>query len=271
MTDFSKKRVLVTGASSGAGVGIARAFAARGATVVITARRENRLKQVQREIEAAGGRAEVQVADLATRLGARDLAQRCGDIDILINNAAITTMKYQSVRVRDDQFWDDTFNTGFWAPLALMQELSPGMVKRGNGVILNISSISGQRGTAYLAPYAAMKAALDMMSRVAGMEYAAERSGVRCNSVAFGFIDTEGLAKNCGSQEGAAQVALQLSPLGRMVTVEEVAALCVFLSSDEAAPILGTVINIDGGLVTGMYSFTGQFQESQDVPDLPAA
>jgi NAD(P)-dependent dehydrogenase (short-subunit alcohol dehydrogenase family) len=268
MTDFSKKRVLVTGASSGTGVGIAKAFAKLGATVVISARRENRLKAVQRDIQAAGGRAEVQVADLSSREGARDLARRCGEIDILINNAALTTMKYQSVRVRDDPFWDETFTTGLWAPLALMQELSPGMVKRGNGVILNISSISGQRGTAYLAPYAAMKAALDMMSRVAAMEYAAERSGVRCNSIAFGFIDTEGLAKNAGDRDGAVQIAEQLSPLGRMVTVEEVAALCVFMSTDEAAPILGTVINIDGGLVTGMYSFAGKFQDAQDVPDI---
>jgi NAD(P)-dependent dehydrogenase (short-subunit alcohol dehydrogenase family) len=168
------------------------------------------------------------------------------------------------VTVPDDEFWDLTFNTDFWAPLALMQAVAPGMVERGRGVIINISSISAQRGTPDLAPYAAAKAALDTMSRVAAMEFAARRTGVRVNSVAFGFIDTEGLAQNCGSRDAAASVARDLSPLGRMVTVEEVADLCLYLCTDSAAPILGTVINIDGGLTAGMYGFSGQFQDSVD-------
>ena len=267
MNEYTGKRVLVTGASRGAGEGIAKAFAKAGASVVLSARSRNRLEAVKRDIEAAGGRGQVEVADLSSREGARDLAARCGAIDILINNAAVTSMQYGSVARRNDEFWDETFMTGLHSPVALIQELSPGMVERGSGVILNISSISAQRGTPDLAPYAAVKAALDATSKVAAMEFAAARTGVRVNSIAFGFIDTEGLWKNCGSVEAATLIAEQLSPLGRMVTTEEVGGLCLYLASDIAAPILGTVVNIDGGLVTGMYAFSGRFQDSEDIID----
>jgi NAD(P)-dependent dehydrogenase (short-subunit alcohol dehydrogenase family) len=261
---FQNRRVLVTGASRGAGAGIARAFAREGATVVLSARSLDKLEALKGEIEAAGCKAEVQAADLATREGAHDLGARCGEIDVLINNAALTGMEYGSVIERNDAFWDKTFNVDLFSPVALMQALGPGMVERGRGVILNISSISAQRGTPDLAPYAAAKAALDTVSRVAAMEFAQKRTGVRCNVIAFGFIDTEGLAQNCGDRDGAAAVAAQLSPLGRMVSVEEVAELCLYLASDAAAAILGTVVNIDGGLTAGMYAFAGSFQDSGD-------
>lgn len=257
MSEFSGRRVLVTGASRGAGAAIAKAFAKAGATVVLAARSEERLTKVKADIEADGGTAEMQVVDVSTRQACRDLAARCAPIDILINNAAITKGKFGNVLIRDDEHWDQRIAVNFLAPLTLMQELGEGMVERGHGVILNISSMSAQRPVPENAPANVMKAALDTLSKSAGMELA--RSGVRVNSIALGHVNTEGLVQNLPADLTADDVARRNSPLGRAITPEEIAHFCVYVASDFAAPILGTVLTIDGGLTAGSFSFSQSF------------
>jgi NAD(P)-dependent dehydrogenase (short-subunit alcohol dehydrogenase family) len=253
-SEFAGRRVLVTGASRGSGAGIARAFAKAGAHVILASRNQELLEGVRRDIAAAGGTAEVQVADLSSREGAHDLARRSGDIDVLVNNAAHTDMAYEPVLTRNDAFWDRMYTTGLFSPIALMQALCPGMALRGGGVVINISSSAGQRGICNLAPYSTMKAALDQLSRVAGMEMAAAGMAVRVNCIAFGFVETEGLLENCGTRDKADDIALAQSPLGRLISVEEVGGLCLYLASDIAAPLLGNVFNIDGGMLSGNFS-----------------
>ena len=259
MTDLHGRRALVTGASRGVGAGIAKAMARAGATVVIAARNEAALNQVRAQIEAEGGKAEVLAADLSTRGACRDLAARCGEIDILVNNAAMTAGKFQSVLVADDDEWDRNFAVSFTAPLILMQEIGRGMATRKRGVILNISSMAAQRPVPYLAPDGVVKAALDTLSTVAAIELASEQTNIRVNSIALGHVDTEALAENCGPGITPADVAERNSPLVRPIRVEEIADFCVYLASDSAAPILGTVLNIDGGLTAGSYSFIKSF------------
>ena len=157
MTKKTERRVLVTGASRGVGAGIAKAFALNGDYVVLAARNEAGLKRVKEAIEAQGGRAEIQVADLSTREACRDLARRSGAIDVLINNAALTAGKYQNVLDEDDAYWDLSFAISFTAPLILMQELGRGMVGRGFGVILNISSMIAQRAVPQLTAHSVVK------------------------------------------------------------------------------------------------------------------
>ena len=205
------------------------------------------------------------MVDLSTRQACRDLAERCGDIDILINNAALTTFTRDGVLTRDDAYWDLNLAVDFFAPLTLIQALGPGMVARKRGVILNISSMAGQRPGPGNAPYAVSKVALDTLSRAAGMELAASGSGVRVNSVALGHVDTESLQENVSEGLTASEVARRNSPLGRLITAEEIADFCVYLSSDSAAPIVGTVLTIDGGIMAGSYSFAQSFGR-QAVP-----
>src|SRR5262245_29868847 len=148
MADLKGRRALVTGASRGAGYGIARAFAEANAEVVVTARNEPGLQRLRRDIESAGGKAVVVPGDLSTRAGVREVAAQCGAVDILVNNAALTSAKYQSLLVRDDAYWDLEFALNVIAPVTLMQELVPAMVERRRGVVINISSISAQRPNA---------------------------------------------------------------------------------------------------------------------------
>jgi NAD(P)-dependent dehydrogenase (short-subunit alcohol dehydrogenase family) len=264
MFDFSGRRVLITGASRGVGAAVAKAFARNGATVVIAARNVEGLNKVKTDIEGEGGKVEVRPVDLSSRDACRELADSSLPIDILINNAAVTYFTRDSVMVEDDAYWDRNFAVDFFAPLVLMQRLGKGMAERGYGVVLNISSTSGQKPGPGNAPYACAKSALDMLSKAAGMELAAMGSGVRVNSLALGHVSTEALQENIGADRTPDEIARLNSPLGRCVRPSEVAAYCLFLASDEAAPILGNVINIDGGLLAGSYSFAGNFKPNAD-------
>ena len=265
MTEFSGRRVLVTGAGRGVGAATAKAFAKAGASVVLAARNAERLNKVKAEIEATGGKAEALPVDLSSRKACRDLAARAGAIDVLINNAAYTSGKFQSVLTNDDAEWDDNYAVTFMAPLILMQELGRGMAERKCGVILNISSMAAQRPVPYLAPYGVFKAALDTLTRVAGMELASEGSNIRVNSVVLGHVDTEALQENCGPGITPADVAERNSPLIRPIKATEIADFCVYLASDSAAPFIGSVLNIDGGLTAGSYSFIKSFGPKSEV------
>jgi NAD(P)-dependent dehydrogenase (short-subunit alcohol dehydrogenase family) len=195
MAQSTGRRVLVTGASRGVGAAVGKAFARNGDYVVLSARNETGLKRTLAAIHAQGGHGEVQVADLSTRAAVRDLARRCGAIDILINNAALTAGRYHNPLDANDEYWDLNFAVSFFAPLILMQELGRGMQQRGHGVVVNISSMAAQRAVPLLAPYSVVKSALDALSRSAGMDLAG--SGIRVNAVALGHVDTEAFAENC--------------------------------------------------------------------------
>jgi NAD(P)-dependent dehydrogenase (short-subunit alcohol dehydrogenase family) len=109
MLSLDGRRALITGASRGVGFEIAKTFSAAGAEIVATARNEQRLDKLRREIEAAGGKITIVPGDLSTRAGAREVARRSGDVDVLINNAAFTGVKWQSFLVTDDASWDFEF------------------------------------------------------------------------------------------------------------------------------------------------------------------
>lgn len=256
MDDLVGKRVLVTGASRGAGRGIANAFARAGAHVLLTARNKENLERTRAEIEAAGGIVDAVIpGDLATKDGCYAIARACGDIDVLVNNAAETSAKFMSILQRDDDYWDREFQLNMFAPLILMQELGPAMRRRGGGTIINISSISAQRGTPLHASYSASKAALEALSKVAAMELAGDRINVVV--VALGNTDTEALREACAGLMTVEELGRRFSPIGRPVQVDEVAALCVHLARENSKALTGLVIPIDGGLTTGMYMFAG--------------
>lgn len=253
MPNLKGKRALVTGASRGVGFGIAKALASAGAEIIATARNDERLERLRREIESDGGKASIIPGDLATRQGARDVARKAGYIDILVNNAASTTATFTSSLTEDDSGWDYEYALNFLAPVTLMQCLVPGMATRGNGVVINISSIAAQRPNPSRAPYAASKAALEAVSRASAIEFAPH--GVSINCVALGVTDTEALQETLSNEGGITlEMAGKAAPIGRVNRVSEIAAVCLLLASGEVAALTGTVITVDGGITAGTYN-----------------
>jgi NAD(P)-dependent dehydrogenase (short-subunit alcohol dehydrogenase family) len=262
MLSLDGRRALITGASRGVGFEIAKTFSAAGAEIVATARNEQRLEKLRREIEAAGGKVTIVPGDLSTRAGAREVARCSGDVDVLINNAAFTGVKWQSFLATEDASWDFEFAVNLDAPVTLMQSLMPGMVQRRRGVVINISSIGAHRPNPMHAPYSASKAALEIVSRAAALEGAPH--GVRVNVVALGLTDTEALHEMAGDDAAVAAMGQMIVPIGRANKVSEVAKTCLFLASDAAATITGVILMVDGGITAGA------FERSQHVPSAAA-
>jgi NAD(P)-dependent dehydrogenase (short-subunit alcohol dehydrogenase family) len=163
-----------------------------------------------------------------------------GRIDILVNNAAMLLMPTPTASVSEEQL-RDAFAVNVFAPFLLTGQLAPAMAERGDGVIINIGSISGLRGSAGSAVYSANKAVIHSFTQSWADEYGP--SGVRVNAVAPGPIATD------RQEQFADHVAPMLAriPSRRMSTPAEVAAAVVFLAADEAANIHGTILGVDGG------------------------
>lgn len=254
MFELNGKRALITGASRGVGFGVAKAFASAGAEVIATARNEQRLDVLHDEIESEGGKVSIIAGDLSTRKGAREVARQAGNVDILVNNAASTTAKFPSSLAEDDAGWDYEHAVNFMGPITLMQSLVPAMARRGAGAVINISSIAAQRPEPYRTPYAASKAALEVASRAAAIEFAPK--GVSINCVALGVTDTEALTETLESMGAGitTEMAGMAAPLGRVNKVSEIAAICLLLASGEAAAMTGSVLTVDGGVTAGTYN-----------------
>lgn len=254
MKELEGRRALVTGARRGVGFAIAAELAAAGATVVATAREASDLKQVQDHIQSTGGTCEIVAGDLGSRQSIRRLAGEAGPVDILINNAALTTAKYQSLLVEDDDYWDENFALNVTAPVTLMQSLIPHMVETGRGVVINISTILAQKPSPLQSVYAASKAAMETASKSIALEFAPK--GVRVLVVALGMTRTEGLAQAVGGPDNIDHMAQAFVPIGQVNEPNNVAKLCRFLASDAAATITGTSVTVDGGTTSGMFGFS---------------
>jgi NAD(P)-dependent dehydrogenase (short-subunit alcohol dehydrogenase family) len=239
------RTALVTGSTGGLGVAIASALAAEGAFVIVSGRDKERGDAVVADIRSAGGTAEFVAADLgAGQEGVRRLAEQAtaagGRIDILINNAAMLLMPTPTAEI-SDELLRDAFSVNVFAPFLLTGAVAPAMVQRGEGVIVNIGSITGLRGSAGSAIYSANKAAIHSFTQSWADEYGP--FGVRVNAVAPGPIATE---RQEQFTDHVAPILARI-PSRRMSTPAEVAKAVVFLASDAAANIHGTVLGVDGG------------------------
>jgi short-subunit dehydrogenase len=210
--------VLVSGASSGIGRAVAVKAAKAGATVVLVARSESKLLELQAEIAAAGGRALVYAADLSKRSSADALLEKLASdgvhVDVLINNAGRSIRR--SVRESCDRFHDfeRTMSINYFGSLRLVLGLLPDMRRRGAGHVINVSSAGVQMGTPLFAAYIASKAALDAFTRVAATE--TQTDGVRFSTVHMPLVRTAMIAPTeafaelpCLTPEEAADVVLR--------------------------------------------------------------
>jgi 3-oxoacyl-[acyl-carrier protein] reductase len=244
MIDLSGKVALVTGASRGIGRAIAERLAAQGAIVVAAARGQNAADTVA-TIVANGGRAEAIDIDVTDRDALERvpgaIVARHGRLDILISNAGITRDQLLMRMKRDD--WDSVIATNLTASFTLAQGAIRPMLKQRAGRVVLVSSVVGQMGNAGQVNYAASKAGLIGFAKALAREVASR--GITVNVIAPGMIATD--MTRAIADKAQVDWAAQI-PLGRLGTVDDVAAATCFLASDEAAYITGHVLAVNGGM-----------------------
>jgi NAD(P)-dependent dehydrogenase (short-subunit alcohol dehydrogenase family) len=249
MMTFTNKVAIVTGASSGIGRATALAFASAGAHLVAVGRDAQALESVLAEAAHAGAESIAVVADLMTDGATSDIVNntvaRFGAIDILVNAAGVIAMG--ATDVTPDELWDRMMSLNVRAPFRLMREAFPHLKQR-QGVVVNVSSVNGRRVFPNLAAYNTSKAALDQLTRCAAIDWAPH--GVRVNAVNPGVTVTN-LHRRSGMNEEAYAAFLartkETHPLGRPGQASEIAALILFLASDQTGWVTGETIAIDGG------------------------
>jgi 3-oxoacyl-[acyl-carrier protein] reductase len=183
---FAGKIALVTGAGRGIGRTIATTLAKNGCEICLTARSLDQLVTVQSEIQALAVKADVVQADLTRDDDLHSLVQRCGPVDILINNAG-WGKRAPVVRSRVDD-WDQTFRLNLRAPMILAKEFLPAMIKKGDGAVINIGSVSGKSGEANGAAYSASK--FGLIGFTQSLYEEVREHGIKVAVILPGFVDT---------------------------------------------------------------------------------
>lgn len=232
--ELNGKHALVTGGTAGIGLACARLLAAAGAEVTVTGRDPDRGRA------ATGERIRFRRADMSDPDSVRMLAGAVGEVDILVNNAAafpgaLTVEQDEAVFVRTV---DTNVRGAYFLTAALVAE----MAGRGRGSVVNVTSMVASKGVPGASAYSATKAALESLTRTWATEFGP--AGVRVNAVAPGPTRTDGVAAEWGESNDALGRSL---PLGRTAEPEEIAEAVLFLASDRASFITGTVLHVDGG------------------------
>ena len=262
------KRALVTGSSSGIGIGIAQALAAEGVAVVVHGRNAERAKAVAARIAAAGGTSAVAVGSLSSDASAADVATLAldafGGIDILVNNAGgsaeIADGSWFAAQTAD---WLETYQANVLAAVRMVHHLVPGMKEGGWGRVINIGTGAAITPTSGQPDYGPAKAAMLNMSL--GLSKTLKRSGVTCNAVSPGMIRTEGLQRflaNFAAKRGwgddlhkAEDYIVQGSgqTVAKVGEVEDIAFAVAMLASPRADFINGINLHVDGGVSPSLH------------------
>lgn len=245
------KRVIVTGAGSGIGRASAKLFAAEGAAVVVVDKVPPAVEETAAEIKAAGGTAISVAADAGAEADVQGFIQKTakemGGIDVIFANAGISgglvPLFEQTV-----ELWREILRVNLIGPFLAIRHGGPLMVKQGKGSIICTASVAGLRANAGGHPYSASKAGV--ISLVQTAANALSGTGVRVNAICPGLIET-GMTRPLferARERGMAGKIGQLNPLQRAGEPKEIAAMALFLASDEASYVNGQAIAVDGGL-----------------------
>ncbi len=253
MKRLSGKTALITGAARGIGLAFAKAYVAEGARVAIADIDFARAQTAAEDIGAQALAVRMDVTEQSSIAAALDsVVQRYGQIDILINNAALFTAAPITDITRDD--YARVFDINVAGTLFTLQAVARHMIDRGiKGRIINMASQAGRRGESLVAVYCASKAAIISLTQSAGLNLIDH--GINVNAIAPGVVDGEhwdGVDAFFARYEGKApgqkkrEVAASV-PFGRMGTAEDLTGMAVFLASDDAAYVVAQTYNVDGG------------------------
>ena len=240
MGKLDGKVAIITGSTSGMGRSTAKLFAEEGAKVVVTGRNEERAKAVVDDIKAAGGEAFSVIADMADVDDIKKIfdetIEKYGTVDILFNNAGLLSVTPLLEITKEE--WDKVFAVDVYAPLYLTQLVAPVMKEKGKGVVINTCSVASYAAHFGFVGYISIAGLTKSMAFELGPE-------IRCNGIAPGAIHTA-MVDSIGGVE-ALQMMVDGAPMKRVGQGEDIAALALFLASDESEFVDGQIIRCDGG------------------------
>ena len=242
------KNVIITGASRGIGMGIAKVFAEHGANVAFTySSSEAPALALEKELSGLGIKAKAYKSNAASFEDSEKLVSSVledfGGIDVLINNAGITKDNLL-MRMGEDDF-DSVIEINLKSVFNMTKAVQRTLLKQRKGAIINMSSVVGVKGNAGQTNYAASKAGMIGFTKSVALELGSRN--IRCNAIAPGFIETEMTDK---LDEKTVQSWRDAIPLKRGGSPEDVANACLFLASDMSDYVTGQVLNVDGGMLT---------------------
>lgn len=240
MSELAGKVALVTGATAGIGRAAAVKLAEHGAEVVAHGRDSDRGAELVAEIARRGGTARFVAADLSNAADVDRLAREAGDVDILVNNAGIYEL-IPTVETDADSF-DRHMSINTRAPFQLVAALAPGMIERGSGAIVNVSSTAATTVAPVGAAYGASKAALELLTRYWATEFGS--AGIRVNGVASGPVRTPGTQPML---DAVGDAMAQTTARGRIGDPEEIAEVVLFLVQPQSSYVNGTIVGVHGG------------------------
>lgn len=245
------KACVVTGAGSGIGKAIAERFAEEGGQILCVDVNGETATQTAAAIQAAGGTAAAFSADISDDQQAQAFIDRCveryGRLDVLVNNAGVnlpgTFHEVSNAEI------DRTIDINLKGTIYCSRAAIPQMLKQGGGNIVNISSVNGLVSEPFLCLYSASKGGIVMLTRGIALDYA--KQGIRCNCICPGWVDTPinyAHAELLGGIDKVYASVDQFQPIGRPGEPREIAHLALFLASDEASLMTGSIITADGGM-----------------------
>lgn len=262
MDRLRDKIAVVTGSTSGIGLGIAKLFADEGATVVICGRRERKGRFIADSIRKKGGQAVFHYMDVTKpeTVSAlfEDIGQKYGRIDVLVNNAANVGLPDGSVEQVSPEMWDDIFNSDLKGTFLAIKAVLPYM-RAGGGSIVNIGSMASTGGDLGATAYSCAKAGVDMLSKSVALQYG--RENIRCNCVRPGLIVTP--QNEAYVPQLQKDIFLDNIEVNRYGRPEDIAYMCLYLASDESSYVTGQVLDVDGGLNSHVATST-QFRKAAE-------
>lgn len=247
MFESKGKMVLITGATKGIGAGIAEAFAQNGADVVIVSRNQAECEAVSEDLsQRFGVRAYAHSCDV-TKLSSietlvSDTVKKFGRIDVLVNNAGVAVTKPAVDLTEED--WDKVLNTNLKGVFFLSQAVGKAMIERKAGKVINVASMFGLVGDKGILPYLASKGGVLQMTKGLALEWA--KYNIQVNAVAPGYVITALNGKMLNT-DAVREKIFAKTPMRRYAESKEVASTVLYLASDEASYVTGSVYSVDGG------------------------
>lgn len=249
--NLQDKVTIITGGSTGIGKSTALLFAAEGAKVLITGRREDKLQEVQQDSKDQGYDIDYLVNDVSKEEDCKQavafVINKYGRIDILFNNAGVLTTGITHETPTD--VWEQTFDINVKGIYLMSKYAIPHMIKQGKGNIINNSSIIGLRGFPGATAYVASKGAVTQLTRAMAREYI--NHGIRVNAICPGGIETpmvtEDVIAKSENPDAVEEFFISQHPIGRLGRPEEIAHSVAFLADDNVEFMTGSMLSVDGG------------------------